>query len=200
MARLPRLPRLLPEQARHIMATYELAARLDPREVTVNCLHPGSLLDAKMVREGFGAPQGPVSIGIEAELYVATSPDLEGVTGQYFDRTRPGRAKPQAMTARREGSGILPSSSPPARHSIASPAPAQPKSSRRRSWPDRDDYCRLLARLAWREPGHALLRTKNIDSAYCYLCRYAGLSARPYRFLRGPAVFPTSSRTQSNDR
>ena len=55
--------------------------------------------DTKMVREGFGAPQGPVSIGIEAELYVATSPDLEGVTGQYFDRTRPARANPQAYDA-----------------------------------------------------------------------------------------------------
>ena len=47
----------------------------------------------------FGTPEGPVSIGIEAELYVATSPDLEGVTGEYFDRARPGRANPQAYDA-----------------------------------------------------------------------------------------------------
>jgi NAD(P)-dependent dehydrogenase (short-subunit alcohol dehydrogenase family) len=33
-----------------VMATFELAARLDPGEVTVNALHPGSLLDTKMVR------------------------------------------------------------------------------------------------------------------------------------------------------
>jgi NAD(P)-dependent dehydrogenase (short-subunit alcohol dehydrogenase family) len=82
-----------------IMATFELAARLDPREVTVNALHPGSLLDTKMVREGFGAPQGPVGIGIEAELYLATSPALEDVSGQYFDRTRPARANAQAYNA-----------------------------------------------------------------------------------------------------
>jgi NAD(P)-dependent dehydrogenase (short-subunit alcohol dehydrogenase family) len=82
-----------------VMATFELAARLHPREVTVNALHPGSLLDTKMVREGFGAPQGPVDVGIEAELYLATSPDLEGVSGEYFDRTRPARANAQAYDA-----------------------------------------------------------------------------------------------------
>jgi NAD(P)-dependent dehydrogenase (short-subunit alcohol dehydrogenase family) len=46
-----------------VMASFELAGRLDPREVTVNALHPGTLLDTKMVREGFDAPQGPVDIG-----------------------------------------------------------------------------------------------------------------------------------------
>ncbi len=30
---------------------------------------------------------------------MATSPDLEGVTGQYFDRTRPTRPNPQAYDA-----------------------------------------------------------------------------------------------------
>jgi NAD(P)-dependent dehydrogenase (short-subunit alcohol dehydrogenase family) len=81
------------------MATIELADRLDPSEVTVNALHPGSLLDTKMVREGFGAPQGAVDIGIAAELYLATFADVEGVSGQYFDRTRPARANAQAYDA-----------------------------------------------------------------------------------------------------
>jgi NAD(P)-dependent dehydrogenase (short-subunit alcohol dehydrogenase family) len=82
-----------------VMVTFELAGRLDPGEVTVNALHPGSLLDTKMVREGFGAPQGPVEVGIEAELQLATSADLQGVSGQYFDRTRPVRAHAQAYDA-----------------------------------------------------------------------------------------------------
>jgi NAD(P)-dependent dehydrogenase (short-subunit alcohol dehydrogenase family) len=79
-----------------IMASFELADRLAPSEVTVNALHPGSLLDTKMVREGFGKPMGPVDTGIEAEVFLATSPELEGVTGEYFDRTRPARADAQA--------------------------------------------------------------------------------------------------------
>ena len=78
-----------------IMASFELAGRVDPREVTVNALHPGTLLDTKMVRE-FGAARGPVEDGVEAEVHLATAPELEGVTGEYFDRLRPARADAQA--------------------------------------------------------------------------------------------------------
>ena len=79
-----------------VMATFELARRTDPDEVTVNALHPGSLLDTKMVREGFGTPLGPVEIGIVSEVYLATSSDLNGITGAYFDRCRQARADDQA--------------------------------------------------------------------------------------------------------
>ena len=79
-----------------IMASFELAQQLDPAEVTVNALHPGTLLDTKMVREGFGAPMGPVETGIKAEVYLAASPELDGVTGEYFDRTTRARANAQA--------------------------------------------------------------------------------------------------------
>jgi NAD(P)-dependent dehydrogenase (short-subunit alcohol dehydrogenase family) len=82
-----------------VMSTFELAERLNVREVAVNCLHPGTLLDTKMVREGLGAPQGPVQTGIDSEVHLATSPDLEAVTGQYFDQTRPARANAQAYDA-----------------------------------------------------------------------------------------------------
>ncbi len=88
-----------------IMATFELAARLDPREVTVNALHPGTLLATKMVREGFGTPQGPVKLGIEAEVHLAASPDVAGISGQYFDRLNPARANAQAYD--REACGHL---------------------------------------------------------------------------------------------
>jgi len=87
-----------------VMASFELAGRLDSGEVTVNALHPGTLLDTKMVREGFGTPMGPIETGIEAEVYLAVSPDLDGVTGEYFDRTNRARANAQAydMRAREE--------------------------------------------------------------------------------------------------
>ena len=78
------------------MFTFELAERLDPQAVTVNCLHPGSLLDTKMVRETFGRPQGSAESGAEVEIYVATDPELEGVTGKYFDRKRESRASEPA--------------------------------------------------------------------------------------------------------
>ncbi|MCF8079994.1 MAG: SDR family NAD(P)-dependent oxidoreductase [Desulfobacterales bacterium] len=47
----------------------------------VNCLHPGSLLDTKMVRENFGSPMGKAESGADVEVYVATDPALEGTTG-----------------------------------------------------------------------------------------------------------------------
>jgi NAD(P)-dependent dehydrogenase (short-subunit alcohol dehydrogenase family) len=79
-----------------IMTTIGMAARLDPALLTVNALHPGSLLDTKMVREGFGSVLGPVEDGIECELHLATDPALDGVTGEYYDRLTPARALPQA--------------------------------------------------------------------------------------------------------
>jgi len=82
-----------------VMASFELASRLDPKSVTVNALHPGSLLDTKMVREAYGTPWGPVETGTESESYLATSADLDGVTGAYFDQTEPSRAEAQAYDA-----------------------------------------------------------------------------------------------------
>lgn len=82
-----------------VMASSDLAGLLNPAEVTVNALHPGTLLDTKMVREGFGAPMGPVETGIEAEVYLAVAPELEGITGEYFDRTKRARADAQAYDA-----------------------------------------------------------------------------------------------------
>lgn len=82
-----------------IMFTVELAGQLPPEEITVNSLHPGSLLDTKMVRETFGEPMGSAQSGAEALVYLATSPDLAGVTGKYFDQQRESRANAQAYDA-----------------------------------------------------------------------------------------------------
>jgi NAD(P)-dependent dehydrogenase (short-subunit alcohol dehydrogenase family) len=79
-----------------VMATFELAKALEPNNVTVNALHPGSLLNTKIVREAWGQAHGPVEIGVESEIYLATSPELDGVSGKYFDQKRPVQGHPQA--------------------------------------------------------------------------------------------------------
>jgi NAD(P)-dependent dehydrogenase (short-subunit alcohol dehydrogenase family) len=79
-----------------VMFTFELAERLRDSGVTVNALHPASLMDTKMVLETFGRSMSTVEEGAEATVRLATSPELEGVTGRYFDGTREGRADPQA--------------------------------------------------------------------------------------------------------
>lgn len=81
----------------NIHFTYELARRLEGTEVTANCLHPG------FVASNFGKNNGilakvmmflsrPFAIsekkGAETSLYLAMSPEVEGVTGKYFDQKK----------------------------------------------------------------------------------------------------------------
>ncbi len=82
-----------------VMFTFELAGRLHGTGVTANALHPASLMDTKMVRGTFGYTMSTVEEGAEAVVRLAASPELEGVTGRYFDGTREARANRQAYDA-----------------------------------------------------------------------------------------------------
>ncbi|HEY3018279.1 MAG TPA: hypothetical protein VGJ23_05560 [Gaiellaceae bacterium] len=64
--------------------------------MTANVLHPASLMNTKMVYESFGYTMSTVEDGLEATLQLAISPELDGVTGRYFDRLREARALEQA--------------------------------------------------------------------------------------------------------
>lgn len=72
-----------------IMFTVELADRLDPSEVTVNALHPATYMDTNMVREAGIGPTNAVQTGADAVAYLACAPELDGVSGRYFDGKRP---------------------------------------------------------------------------------------------------------------
>ncbi len=83
----------------NVLFTYELAKRLEGSQVTVNALHPG------VVATRFGANNGGwlgtifrklfnlVSIssedGAKTSIYLASSPEVEGVTGKYFVECKP---------------------------------------------------------------------------------------------------------------
>jgi NAD(P)-dependent dehydrogenase (short-subunit alcohol dehydrogenase family) len=82
-----------------IMFTFELAERLQDTGVSVNALHPASLMDTKMVQGTFGYSMSTVEEGAEAVVRLAASPEVEGVTGRYFDGTREARASRQAYDA-----------------------------------------------------------------------------------------------------
>jgi NAD(P)-dependent dehydrogenase (short-subunit alcohol dehydrogenase family) len=79
-----------------ILFTFDLAGELAGSGVTVNCLHPATYMDTTMVREAGASPLSTVADGAEAIMGLAVSPELEGRTGLYFDRTTPARANPQA--------------------------------------------------------------------------------------------------------
>jgi NAD(P)-dependent dehydrogenase (short-subunit alcohol dehydrogenase family) len=77
-----------------IAFTFELAERLGPESgVTVDAVHPASLMDTKMVRQSFGRSRTSVDEG--AEAVIRALDDRDG-TGRYFEGMREGRARPQA--------------------------------------------------------------------------------------------------------
>ena len=67
----------------NILFTYRLAHKLEGTGITVNCLHPG-VIGTKLLRAGWGMGGSPVTQGSGNLVYLATAPELEGVTGKYF--------------------------------------------------------------------------------------------------------------------
>ena len=93
-----------------VLFTRELARRLEGTGVTVNACHPGvirtnlgmggSSVVVRFVRMFFKGPER----GAETPIYLAVSPDVEGVTGKYFANKRirePSRAAQDPDVARR---------------------------------------------------------------------------------------------------
>ena len=81
----------------NVMFTYELARRLAGTGVTANSLHPG------FVNTGFGKNNrgliqmimGVITVfaikpedGARTSVYLSSSPEVEGVTGKYFDKSK----------------------------------------------------------------------------------------------------------------
>ena len=83
----------------NVMFTYELARRLDGSGVTATVLHPGmtntsfSAEDPSRVFAPLVAVMRPFmrkpAKGAETPVYLASSPDVEGVTGKYFANQKP---------------------------------------------------------------------------------------------------------------
>ncbi len=82
----------------NVLFTFELAERLSGTGVTANCLEPG-VIRTKLLRAGWGwggfFGQDP-EVGARKVVYLATSPEVEGVTGRYFSNTRPVEPSPLA--------------------------------------------------------------------------------------------------------
>jgi NAD(P)-dependent dehydrogenase (short-subunit alcohol dehydrogenase family) len=87
----------------NVMFTYELARRLAGTGVTANAVHPG------FVATGFGEGNGWLvglgmklahrfaitpEAGADTILYLASSPEVEGVTGTYWVKRRPVASSP----------------------------------------------------------------------------------------------------------
>ena len=88
-----------------VLFTYELARNLQGTSVTANCLHPG-FVATNIGQNGVGVVGRSITklifstLGISPEegaktsIYLATSPEIEGVTGKYFAKSIPIRSAP----------------------------------------------------------------------------------------------------------
>jgi NAD(P)-dependent dehydrogenase (short-subunit alcohol dehydrogenase family) len=97
----------------NILFTRELARRLADQKITVNAVHPGMVASDFMVKPGllgrianafvqvFGiTPEA----GARTSVYLAASPEVEGVTGKYFVKSKartPSREAQDDAAARR---------------------------------------------------------------------------------------------------
>jgi NAD(P)-dependent dehydrogenase (short-subunit alcohol dehydrogenase family) len=72
--------------------TFDLAEELDGSGITVNCVHPASLMNTHMVRESMIPPMSTVGSGVRAVMNLATEPVGGTVTGRYFDGANEARA------------------------------------------------------------------------------------------------------------
>jgi NAD(P)-dependent dehydrogenase (short-subunit alcohol dehydrogenase family) len=80
----------------NVLFTYELADRLKGSGLTVNCLHPG-VVATKLLDAGWGWSSGLSSAqGAALSVYLATSPEVEQISGQYFESRSFGGASPKA--------------------------------------------------------------------------------------------------------
>jgi NAD(P)-dependent dehydrogenase (short-subunit alcohol dehydrogenase family) len=92
----------------NVLFTYELARRLEGSGITVNALHPG------LVRTGIGLNNGflgrvanffigvrgvDAAKGAETPVYLASSPEVETVTGKFFIDRRPVPSSPLSYDA-----------------------------------------------------------------------------------------------------
>jgi retinol dehydrogenase-12/retinol dehydrogenase-13 len=82
----------------NVMFTCALARRLEGSGVTVNCLHPGGVR-TNFVRDlsrpmralyALGLTLTPAQ-GARTSVYLASSPEVSGVSGRYFAKSKPAR-------------------------------------------------------------------------------------------------------------
>ncbi|HXH17644.1 MAG TPA: SDR family oxidoreductase [Chitinophagales bacterium] len=92
----------------NVLFTFELAERLKYTGITVNCLHPG------FVKTRIGNKPGKLSslvwsfltlfaispqAGATTSVFLAQSPEVNGITGKYFNRCKPVNPNPLANDA-----------------------------------------------------------------------------------------------------
>lgn len=90
----------------NILFTKELARRLQPTRVTVNALHPGAVSTSLGVNRDTGFGKAVYKLlrpfflspleGARTAIYMASSPEVEHVTGEYYVKCKPDKTTEKA--------------------------------------------------------------------------------------------------------
>ncbi|HEX4457852.1 MAG TPA: SDR family oxidoreductase [Polyangia bacterium] len=80
----------------NIFFTRELARRVAGKQITVNCLHPGFVASEFLAKGGIWTIIRPIGAlfavdvvaGAKTSVYLASSPEVAGVSGKYFDKCK----------------------------------------------------------------------------------------------------------------
>lgn len=89
----------------NVLFTYRLADRLESIGVTANCLHPGFVAtrfgrDNGIMGFFIGISQRLMAIseekGAQTSIYLASSPDVTGTSGRYFEQCRAVESSPES--------------------------------------------------------------------------------------------------------
>jgi NAD(P)-dependent dehydrogenase (short-subunit alcohol dehydrogenase family) len=71
-----------------VMFTFDLAEELGDDGVTATCLHPATYMPTKMVIAAGVEPATALDQGVRATRRLVADPELDGVTGRYFNGAR----------------------------------------------------------------------------------------------------------------
>jgi len=69
------------------MLTVAVASRLAPLNIAINACHPGDVNSALSNSMGFGGHETPDQ-GADTPVWLATSADVKGITGKYFEHRK----------------------------------------------------------------------------------------------------------------
>lgn len=85
-----------------VLFTKELAKKLEGRPLTVNSLHPGIIKTNIMqqlpwaLRTVFKLMSAKTEKGAKTPVYLASSPELKGISGKFFSDCKPAKTTPEA--------------------------------------------------------------------------------------------------------
>jgi NAD(P)-dependent dehydrogenase (short-subunit alcohol dehydrogenase family) len=80
-----------------VLFTFELARRLEGTGVTVNALHPATMMPTTMVLQRGGQPRSTIEEGVEAVLQLVAGENIGH--GEFYNGLQPTRANAQAYDA-----------------------------------------------------------------------------------------------------